>query len=529
MRDAPAGVLHAASQRLLRAGFVHLVGGDHFAYLPLGQRTLKRITALACQTLEALGSQEISLPAASHIGDVAKGVIRSQRQLPRSAFEFQVEPQAGGRLRDGLLGARQSPVLRVFVLAGDQAELVQQLDAHEAALQRWLRACGLPTRPVLGLSPQGKIAQGLGYLTPEGSAPFLYCDACGYAAAQPIAGFRKPPAPDEPAQPLVEVATPGANTIEALARFLDVPKARTAKAVFLSAQMDDGEERLIFAVIRGDMDVSEAKLRIALGARHLRPASEAAIRAAGAEPGYASPIGLGADRVLIVADDAIPNSPNLVAGANRPGYHLRNTNYGRDYTAHLVTDIALARVGDACPRCGAPMRAAEAVQLLWRASFDLEDAMFSAADGAARKLALGLIQVNLGHVLVCIADAHHDEHGLRWPVEVAPYAVHLVRLGGAGEEAAASADALYDALWAAGVETLYDDRAESPGVKFADADLIGLPLRITVAPRALAAGGVEFKRRDEAQKAIVPLAEAAVRARQVLDELRAAQRCATAR
>jgi prolyl-tRNA synthetase len=515
MRDAPAGVGHAGSQLLLRAGFLRLLADDSFAYSPLGQRTLKRMTALAVQALEALGSQEIALPAVDQLTAMARGVVRSYRQLPCSVFDLQTEHAAQARLRFGLLGARQSPVLRTFILAGDQAELDQQLDAHEAALQRWLQSCGLPATPVIGQSPDGRPARGLAYFVTGSGAPFMRCDACGYAAAHPVAGLHKPHLPPEAPSHLAKVATPGANTIDALAEFLGVPKSKTAKAVFLMAQMGDGEERLVFVVIRGDMDVSEAKLLAALGARRLRPASASDIRAIGAEPGYASPVGLDAEKVLIVADDAILVSPNLVAGANQPGYHLRNTNYGRDYTAHLVADLALARPGDGCPQCGAPMRLTQAVQLLWRSYLDPGNATYVAADGSTRALALGLIQVNLGHVLACLADKHRDEQGLIWPAALAPYAVHLIRLGSADDDIANSADALYTALCAAGVETLYDDRAESPGVKFADADLIGLPLRITVAPRALAAGGVEFKRRNEAQKTIVPLAEAVARARQL--------------
>jgi len=516
MRDAPAGVAHAGSQLLLRAGFLRLLEDDSFAYSPLGQRTLKRVTALAIQALEALGSQEIALPAADQLAAMAKGVVRSRRQLPRSAFDLHTEHIAQARSRSGLLGARQSPVLRAFLLAGDQAELDQQLDVHEAALQRWLQACGLSATAVMGQLPDGRPAHGLACFVSDSGAPFVHCDACGYAAAQPVAGLRKPRLPQETPLPLVEVATPGANTIDALAECLGVPKSKTAKAVFLTAQMGDGEERLIFVVIRGDMEVSKAKLLAALGARGLRPASASDIRTIGAEPGYASPIGLDAEKVLIVADDAIPVSPNLVAGANRVGYHLRNTNYGRDYTAHLVADLALAQSGDGCPQCGAPLRLAQAIQLLWRSYLDPSNATYVAADGGARALALGLIQVNLGRVLACLADTHRDERGLIWPAAIAPYAVHLIRLGNADDEVASSADALYAALRAAGVETLYDDRAESPGVKFADADLIGLPLRIAVAPRALAAGGVEFKRRDDVQKAIVPLTEAVARARQLV-------------
>jgi prolyl-tRNA synthetase len=334
--------------------------------------------------------------------------------------------------------------------------------------------------------------------------------------------------------PIEKVATPGAKTIEELAAFLSVPKSRTAKAVFLIAtlQPEQGAEQksaspvsrevFVFAIVRGDMEVNETKLANAIRATALRPAAEADIRLIGAEPGYASPIGLPAGGWLTVVDDLVPRSPNLVAGANQAGYHLKNVNYGRDYTAQVVADIAAAQDGDACPNCASPLRAVRGVEVgnIFKLGTDFSDPLgctFTDQDGQERPVIMGSYGIGSGRLLACVAEEHHDEYGLRWPVTVAPYQVHLIVLGGkAGREeesAEASkaeslrqaAEALYERLQFEGIEVLYDDREESPGVKFNDADLIGLPVRLTVSERALKQGGIEFKRRDQAEKSIIPL------------------------
>ncbi len=230
----------------------------------------------------------------------------------------------------------------------------------------------------------------------------------------------------------------------------------------------------------------------------------------GIEAGYASPLGL--RDVLIVVDDLIPHSANLVAGANEEGYHLRNTNYGRDYTAAVVADIAVARDGDPCPHCSAPLRTVRGVEIgnifqLGTRYTDALGANYLDAQGRAQPVVMGSYGIGVGRLLACIAEEHHDDQGLIWPVTVAPFHVHLVLLQGAEAEA----DAVYRELTAAGVEVLYDDRGESAGVKFADADLLGMPLRITLGKRSLKEGGAELKRRDRPDKVIVPLAELTAR------------------
>ncbi|MGC8780208.1 MAG: proline--tRNA ligase, partial [Anaerolineae bacterium] len=273
-----------------------------------------------------------------------------------------------------------------------------------------------------------------------------------------------------------------------------------------------GGEVFIFAVIRGDMEVNETKLANAVGATALRPATEGEIRAVGAVPGYASPVGL--PDVLVVADDLIPQSPNLVAGANEEGYHLLNVNYGRDYTATIVCDIAAARDGDPCPQCSNPLRTARGVEVgnifqLGTRYTEALGATYLDHDGQPRPIVMGSYGIGVGRLLACIAEEHHDVKGLIWPISVAPFQVYLIGLPGAEAEA----EALYADLVTAGIEVLYDDRAETAGVKFNDADLIGIPIRLTLGKRSLKEGGVEFKRRDRDDRCIVPLSDAVARVR----------------
>jgi len=377
----------------------------------------------------------------------------------------------------------------------------------------------------------GSLAHEYMVLTPIGEDTLVLCRNCGYAANRQIARCAKPAAPHEDLRPVEKVATPGAKTIDALAALLDVPKSKTAKAVFLIAGHEDvgrAREEFVFAVVRGDMDVNETKLSNALKADWLRPATDDEIRAAGATPGYASPIGL--DGVTVVVDDAVPASPNLVAGANEEGYHLLNTNTPRDYAASFVADIAAAGDGDACIQCGQPLVTARGVEVgnifkLGTRYSAAVGATYLAADGAQKPIVMGSYGIGSGRLLACVAEEHHDDKGLMWPITVAPYHVHLVSLAGSDARVAEAAERVYRALADAGVEVLYDDREESTGVKFADADLIGLPIRLTVSARSLGKGGVELKRRDRKEHESVPeadvIARVQVEAEQMFEEIRA--------
>jgi prolyl-tRNA synthetase len=402
-----------------------------------------------------------------------------------------------------------------YTLDRDWEGLDKHYRAHYQAYFNIFHRCELPAIAVksdVGMMG-GKMAHEFMYLTPIGEDTLLICDGCGYSANRQIATFQKTLFPEAPPQPIEKVATPDVKTIEALAEFLNIPKSQTAKAVFMIAITSSEKseaERFVFAIVRGDMEVNETKLANAIKARELRPALEDEILAVGAVPGYASPVGL--KEVLVVVDEVIPQSPNLVAGANEDGYHLRNVNYGRDYQADIIADITAAQEGDSCPTCGTPMRAVRGVEIgnIFKLGIRYSEAThctFLDQDGQEKPIIMGSYGIGSGRLLACVAEEHHDKDGLIWPITIAPYHVYLVALAdkSQGEDVVTVADTLYQDLQAAHIEVLYDDRAENPGVKFKDADLIGIPLRITVSPRSLKQGGVELKLRNSREKSIVAL------------------------
>jgi prolyl-tRNA synthetase len=568
LRDTPSEADVASHQLLVRAGFIRHLGAGIFSYLHLAKRSITKIENILRQEMDAIGGQEISMPvvhpadlwketgrwyqigsemgrfqdksghdmvlAMTHeevVADLVRREVQSYKHLPRLIYHIQTKWRDDPRPRAGLIRVREFTMKDSYSLDADWDGLDKQYRAHYQAYFNIFRRCGLPVIAVksdVGMMG-GKLAHEFMYLTPIGEDTLLLCDECGYTANRQVASFKKPSAPQEKPKPIEKVATPDAHTIEELANFLGVPKFRTAKAVFFMAQIPEGQEtveKFIFAVVRGDMELNETKLANAIGAKELRPATEGEIKAVGAEPGFASPIGISpllragdGPGVRVIVDDIIPKSPNLVAGANEEGYHLLNVNYGRDYSASIVADIAAADQGAACPACGSAMRAARGVEVgnIFQLGTRYSDALgcfFVDKDKQSKPVIMGSYGIGVGRLLACIVEEHHDEHGLIWPVTVAPYAGHLVLLRGKGDSRSEEiAESLYRELQAAEIEVLYDDRDESPGVKFNDADLIGCPIRITVSERASSAGGVEVKLRHKAEKVIVPLEETVGRLR----------------
>lgn len=306
----------------------------------------------------------------------------------------------------------------------------------------------------------------------SGSIEVVHCPSCKYAERLEFARFAKTIPPQEEPLPLEKVFTPDCTTIEALANFLDVPAEKTAKALMFIRLADN---KFVFVVVRGDMQLSEAKLKQQSG--DIRPATTAEIERSGAVAGYASPIGL--RDALIVADDLISQSQNLVAGANEAGFHLKNTNYGRDYSAEIVTDLVQARTGDPCPNCGNSL------------------SVISAIDLTAGE------EIHFEHILLALAEAHHDDRGLTLPHPAAPFDVYLMHIPGKEMDTLARAEETYNALQSADVSVLFDDRDERAGVKFNDTDLIGCPIRVTVGEKHLKEGMVELKPRTEKDNRLV--------------------------
>lgn len=308
----------------------------------------------------------------------------------------------------------------------------------------------------------------------SGSIEIAHCPKCKYTERLELAQFQKVEETSEPLLPLEKVFTPECHTIEALAAFLEMPKEKTAKALMFTRPSNN---QFIFVVVRGDMQLSEAKLKQHVG--EVRPATVEEIVRTGAAPGYASPIGL--KEALIVVDDLIPQTQNLVAGANEAGYHLKNTNYGRDYSAEIVEDLVQAKSGDACKTCGSLLSILSAVLLAIRNEFDLQN------------------------ILLALAETHRDSKGLTLPHPAAPFDVYLMHVPGKEMDTRSKAEDIYNTLQTAGIRVLFDDRDERAGVKFNDADLIGLPIRVTVGEKALKEGMVEFKPRKEKENKLVPI------------------------
>lgn len=330
---------------------------------------------------------------------------------------------------------------------------------------------------LLSLPTIGSVSETFFPIT-TGSIEIAYCPSCKYTERLELARFAKNAPAQETQLSLEKVLTPDCHTIEALASFLDIPKERTAKALMYT-RLNDG--RFIFAVIRGDMQLSEAKLRQRVG--DIRPATAGEIERSGAAPGYASPIGL--RDALIVADDLIPHSQNLVAGANETGYHLKNTNYGRDYTAEIVTDLVQAKAGDICSNCGSSLSVLSASSLATRNDHDFENILFA------------------------LAETHHDEKGLTFPHPAAPFDVYLMHIPGREMDTRLEAEEIYSTLQSKGIKVLFDDREERAGVKFNDADLIGCPVRVTVGEKGLKEGMVELKKRALKELRLVPIQQLA--------------------
>jgi prolyl-tRNA synthetase len=531
LRDAPAGTETASAALLLRAGFVRQLGAGIHSYLPLGWRSIGKIERIIREEMERIGCCELSMPVAhpaelwvetgrwNAIGDelvrfrdraerdmvlamtheevatdLVRREVRSYRQLPVQFFQIQTKFRDEPRPRAGLLRGREFLMKDAYSFHTDEADLQRFYDACHTAYLRAFRRCGIA---VLTVESAAGIMGGHGshefMLEAEaGEDVLLVCPTGDYAANREVATARLAH-PDDAPLPVEEVATPGATTIEAVATHLGATTDRTLKAVFYDA---DGQ--FVFVAIRGDVRVNEVKLAALLSAKQLAPASEAQIRASGAVPGFASPVGI-VDAVVVADESA--RSPNLIAGANRDGYHLRNVNLGRDYQPARVADIALVEAGAPCPVCGTPLEERRGIEVgnifkLGTTYTAPLRATYLDDQGGEHLITAGSYGFGVSRMLAALAERFHDERGLCWPVSVAPFEVHLVVLG-ADAQVRATADELHETLTASEIEVLYDDREESAGVKFADADLIGVPVRLTVSARALKAGGVEIKRRDQ--------------------------------
>ena len=547
LRDDPADAEMPSHRLLVRAGYVRQLSSGIYSLLPLGKRVTDRVEQVIREEIDAIGGQEMEMPvvhpaeiwkqsgryfkigpelvrfkdradremvlAMTHEEVVAlllRDIVRSYRQLPIIVYHFQTKFRDEPRSRGGLIRVREFVMKDSYSCDRDWDGLDRNYRLHYEAYERIFKRLGLEAVVVgadVGIMG-GSQADEFMVINDFGEDTLVLCDNGDYAANRQVATVGKPePAAEEPL-PTEDVETPYATTIEALARFLGVPESRTAKAAFFVT----GDGRFVVAIVRGDYDVEETKLGNAVKAvGGLRPAHVEEIKARGMEPGYGSPIG--ARDAVIVVDELVLRSPNLVAGANRVGWHVRNVNVPRDFTPDIVAEIVSARAGDPCPRCGSPLKLRNGIEVgnIFKLGTDFAESLgahYLGEDGKEHPIVMGSYGIGLGRNVACVVEAHHDDRGIVWPAEVAPYPAHLVSIGANKEpQVDEIAGRLHDAAAAAGRELLWDDRAESPGVKFTDAELLGMPWIVTVSPRSLAAGGVEVTERATGERSVRPLAD----------------------
>ncbi len=547
LREAPADAEVRSHQLLLRGRFIEPLAAGIFSYLPLGLRALRNIEAILRDEMNAIGGQEISMPvvhpaslwqrtgrwyaidaelarfkdrgdrdmvlAMTHeevVSAMAVSEITSYRDVPKLVYQIQTKFRDDPRPRAGLIRGREFTMKDSYSFDAGVEGLQVQYAAHHDAYLRIFARCGLDA--ILSVDSDsgmmgGNAAREYMFLSPIGEDTLCICDACGHAANRQVATTGITADDPSPQLEMSDVATPDARTIADLCAFLGIEPQQTAKAVMLMAP-DSAEApgKLVLALVRGDAEVSQTKLTNAVAAGTLRPAQDDEIRSRGVVPGFASPIGADRQRTIVVVDAVLATTSNVVSGANREDTHLRNVNVGRDFTADITADIAEATAGDPCPNCQAPLRLERGVEVgnifqLGTKYSEAFDASFTDAQGVRAPLVMGSYGIGVTRLLACIAEAHNDERGLCWPASIAPYPVHVVRIrGSAGAAVDAMAETLIAELEAAGLPCLDDDRDVSPGVKFADADLLGMPVRVAVSARHIEAGEVEVKpRRGDAR------------------------------
>ena len=559
LREVPTEAEVPSHILMLRAGMIRKLVSGVYGFMPLGWRCLRKVEEIVREEMDATGAQEILMSAIqpaelweetgrwkaygpelwrikdrngrdfclgpTHeeiFTDIIRDGVSSYRQLPVTLYQIQTKYRDEARPRFGLLRSREFVMKDAYSFDLGEEGLDVSYQTMYDAYSRIFTRCGLTFRPVEADSGAigGKGSHEFTAFTEIGESEIAYCENCEMAANIERAECRDcdPSPADEALLPLEEVHTPGTKTIEEVAGFLGLPKEKTIKALLFQKYDEDGkEDGYVAAFIRGDRELNMTKLVNALNIPEFAIAfadEDKMGQATGSVGGFTGPCGL--HDCTIVVDSELPGLKNMCAGACKVDHHLVNVNYGRDYQADIVTDLKVLKEGDACPVCGAPVRHTCGIEV--GQVFKLRT-KYSQSMGATYKdekqqehpIYMGCYGIGVTRTMAAIIEQHHDEKGIIWPVSVAPYHVIITLVKPQDETQAAVAEQIYQELTARGVDVLLDDRNERPGVKFNDADLLGMPIRITVGKRA-AEGVVEYKLRREEEKEDLTVEEAIARA-----------------
>jgi len=544
LKEIPSEADTTSHQLLLRAGMIQQVAAGIYSYLPLGWRVLKKIEQIIREEMDKVGGQELMLPSLqpfelwektgrypafgktlltltdrrehtlvlgpTHeevITDLVAHFVQSYRDLPLLLYQIQNKFRDEPRPRGGLLRVREFMMKDMYSFHTNEADLDRTYQEMIQAYKNVYSRCGLSAVVVEADSGAigGKESHEFMLITETGEDGIVHCPKCDYSANLEKAQSQKQKFKMTSALPIEEISTPNIKTIEEVANFVGVAPHQTLKAVFYSADAE-----LIFVVIRGDLEVNETKLRNLVKSAELRLATEAEVGAAGLVAGAASPVGL--KGIKIIADDSITLGTNFVAGANKPDAHLKNVNYPRDFEVSIVADIATARSDDGCPKCNGKLLSSLGIEVghvfkLGTFYSEKLNAFFLDQNGISQPIIMGTYGIGLGRLLAAAIEQNHDDKGIIWPLSIAPYQVYLCPLRLENQDVAKAAEKVYKELHNQNVEVLFDDRDDSPGVKFNDADLLGIPLRLTISPRTLQSQSIELKWRKENQAELVPLKE----------------------
>jgi prolyl-tRNA synthetase len=559
LREEPADAEVISHKLMLRAGMIRKVAAGIYTLLPLGVRVIHKVERIIREEMNRAGAQEVVMPCVlpadlwkesgrwDHYGkellrmkdrherdycfgptheevitDLARREVRSYRQLPLNLYQIQTKFRDEVRPRFGMMRAREFVMKDAYSFDADEAGAEQSYERMYDAYTRIFQRCGLRFRAVeadTGLIG-GRFSHEFMVLADTGEDVIVSCDTCTYAAnleraeVNTVAGET-----DEELKELQRVRTPGKRSVEEVTEFLGVPPQRLIKTMIFAT-----EEGAVAALVRGDHEINEAKLRRHLGALELEMAGDELITDVTHAPkGFAGPVGLD---VRIVADYALQGMRNMVTGGNEVDTHVINVNLGRDFHVDEFADIRLAQEGDPCPRCSGRLQVSRGIEVghIFKLGTKYSEALgatYLDLEGAERLLVMGCYGIGVGRTAAAAIEQNHDEDGIIFPFAIAPFHVLLLPVNNKDAQIMAAAEDLYQKLLAQGIEVLLDDRDERPGVKFKDADVIGIPLRLTVGEKNLKQGKVELKMRSSGEVTLVDLQEASERTLEMISaELR---------
>ena len=526
LREVPNEAVIPSHILLIRTGMIRKLVSGVYGFMPLGWRTLRKIEEIVREEMDASGAQEIHMSAVqpaelweesgrwnaygpelwrikdrngrdfclgpTHeeiFTDIVRGEVSSHKQLPFMLYQIQTKYRDEARPRFGLMRSREFLMKDCYSFDADEEGLDESYRIMYDAYTRVFTRCGLTFRPVEADSGAigGSNSHEFTAFSEVGESEIAFCENCDMAATSERAACVDDPAQDAAELPMEEKYTPGTKTIADVADYLGLDEKQTMKALLLQKYDEEGNpDGFVAAFVRGDRDLNMIKLINALGiAEHqLEFADEEKMGpATGCVAGFTGPTGL--HDCIIVADSELPGMKNLCAGACKEDHHLINVNYGRDYKADIVADIKMLKEGDPCPCCGAPVKYTRGIEVgqvfkLGTKYSESMNARFLDENQQSHPIVMGCYGIGISRTMAAVVEQHHDEDGIIWPMSVAPYHVIITLVKPADEEQAKAAEEIYQKLLDAGVEVLLDDRKERPGVKFKDADLLGIPIRITV-------------------------------------------------